>query len=117
MVTMEEYRHCRLAPDDRLKQIWPGFVWIEMKAGSATPLGQRLKPLYNYPAPAWEIEIPNWPRGVPTAANVWWTRDEPSTAGVLRRGEHYSVDPLRGTDAAQVDANIDARTRGCVRVV
>ena len=72
-----------------LEQINPRDAWIEVKAPPevSAEFSTRWSFLAGYPAPAWSVEVPDWPSYAGTAAaarpelKVWWNPDEEARSG------------------------------------
>jgi hypothetical protein len=78
MLTLENQRD-RAPQGDRLQQVWPEAVWFEVSGAGVEHPDFRYENLEGYPAPAWSLRAPAWPRKseVPVAPKVsaWWLGD------------------------------------------
>jgi hypothetical protein len=71
-----------------LQVVRPKFVWFNVStrdaAGKLPPGGLRFYPLWDYPAPAYSIDLREWIQGKESVLDVWWTEDTPPDCGILR---------------------------------
>jgi hypothetical protein len=100
LVTLEE-QHDSLA--SVLQQIKPVTTWMEVSLppGLKAPFCQRWHYQAGYPAPAWSIDVPLWPRpaaegeagGPPPRPElrVWWSPDQEPYGASLERGHDFAV--------------------------
>jgi hypothetical protein len=64
-----------------LKQVKPSLLYYQVKLSGPTQerVGLSVAPAANYPAPAWHLELKDWPRGKGKGAapvvQAWWTED------------------------------------------
>jgi hypothetical protein len=63
-------------PKATVRQMHPDWVWFEVSSsatGFPAPSQLRLMPLPYFPAPAWEIDLPQWPRSASASLEAWWS--------------------------------------------
>lgn len=100
MATIESTKD-RVFEGGTLQQIWPRLTLFEVApptAKGAGPLALRYGTLAGYPAPAWDLNVAGWPRGVAPTVNAWWTDDDLHAvdddhpyARILNRGVHFEL--------------------------
>jgi Mg-chelatase subunit ChlD len=78
VVTLEEFKHTLAAgPDDTLRQVQPGFTWLEVRGpgpnSRAVPV--RWGNVSGYPAPAFQLEALSWTFGAVPQLDAWWITD------------------------------------------
>jgi len=76
------------APKDSVLRVArPNFVWFRLGGadGKMPPdASLRVMPLYDYPAPAWSLDVTPWPRGTAVTLDAHWTEEDPPIAYNLR---------------------------------
>jgi hypothetical protein len=99
LVTLEK----RFERDERILQlVKPRDIWIELtpRSGTGTPPPFAVRWGYEetQPAPAWLLNVPEWPGepGTPNPATpvirIWWNPDQAAEpAGLLERGGDFQV--------------------------
>src|SRR5439155_748725 len=88
MVTLEDLRNRIVPRGGTIQQSKPRMVWFSLTSPGEKQAGwRRLEygPLARYPAPAWGIRVVGWPQKGPVTATTWWSDQEPTIAGRLRR--------------------------------
>ncbi|MFL5246138.1 MAG: hypothetical protein ACJ8FY_29060 [Gemmataceae bacterium] len=105
LLTLEDMANRQPPEGDLLKQSKPGFRWIELRArGGSFRTGLRWANDEYLPAPAWRINMTDWPLqegNAPAAADleVWWTRDPyPPSHGILDHAPGKQVEEVRVDD-------------------
>ena len=100
-----------------LEEIRPRQMWIELGPGAhvSTACALRWHNQPGYPAPAWGLDVPDWPADPQTQAparpvvRVWWSPDEQMPADAsLERGHDF--DALVGLAGQQVRVADDVVT-------
>ncbi|HEY7425933.1 MAG TPA: VWA domain-containing protein [Gemmataceae bacterium] len=80
---------------DRIQQVWPEWYWFEAPVGkSGVSADVRVGRVSNYPAPAFGLELPHWPREQPVALRAWWCETLPDPPGTLVKGSPQLQDPF-----------------------
>jgi hypothetical protein len=77
-----------------LRQEKPDLVWFRLATGDAPGhprSGLRFFPLADYPAPAWRLEMDEWPRDKDVLLESWCTDVRPPAAATLVRGKDYTT--------------------------
>ncbi len=83
-----------------LRQVHPGECWFEVspRANTAAPHRLDWQPAWGYPAPAWNLHVPNWletstsPSPAEPLLRVWWNPDQYAPADfVLHRGADFQA--------------------------
>ena len=72
----------------RIQQAHPAWFWFEVPAvepTSKTPPALRVTSLPDYPAPAWGLDVRDWPQGDPSALKAWWREERLAPHGQLQR--------------------------------
>jgi hypothetical protein len=75
-----------------LRQVHPSFVWFHVAPGSEPErrlTGLRFMPLADYPAPAWDVQVADWPGGQRTVLDVSMLEADPPVARKLVRGSDF----------------------------
>jgi hypothetical protein len=100
LVTLEK----RFEREERMIQlVKPRDVWVELSTrsgtGSAPPFALRWGYHAALPAPAWLLDVPDWPRdpgtGTPATpvVRIWWDPQRAAEpAGILERGTDFNVE-------------------------
>lgn len=81
-----------------IQQVKAATVWLEVSAGdgiSTRPFSQRSYYLPGYPAPAWSVDVPHWPRrgsgGLERPrVKAWWSPYREPSGVRLERGHHFT---------------------------
>jgi hypothetical protein len=80
---------------DRLQQVWPEWYWFEAPYGkSGVSADVRVGRVSNYPASAFGLNLPDWPREQPVALSAWWRETLPDPHGTLIAGSAELKDPF-----------------------
>jgi hypothetical protein len=91
MATLEKAPDLKNSPR-LIEQVHPKWAWYEIlrPEGSDRTLPLHVTPLPDYPAPAWGIEVLDWPleRPAPTL-KAWWTEQILEAHGQLLKGPHF----------------------------
>jgi Mg-chelatase subunit ChlD len=93
LVTVEKGKGV-VDPDVPLRQERPDLVWFGLAPGSSPDRprpGLRFYPLPDYPAPAWRLELPEWPRDQDVVLDSWFLDKRPLYAARLDRGTDYKT--------------------------
>src|SRR5262249_53330572 len=71
---------------DNLKTVRPGWAWFEVPPPGAKDAPPRLhvRALSGYPAPAYGLHLPQWPKGAAPSLRAWWSESAPPSEGDLR---------------------------------
>jgi hypothetical protein len=94
--TLESTERLSSRPGESLEQPRPGLVWFQVTRGaeSAPAAGLSFHPLYNEPAPAWRLAVPDWPTRAAPSVKAWWGGpDLRPRALTLTRGPDYGASP------------------------
>jgi hypothetical protein len=90
-------------PAERVfEQLEPKEVWMELEPAGVDrgTLGLRWRGREDYPAAAWELDVPDWPADaeknpIPARLRVWWDKDsEAPAAARLERARKDFDNPL-----------------------
>jgi hypothetical protein len=116
LLTVEDERRRLLRPEEALRQIRPGFLWMEIRPrglpGRSPSLGG--SPISgvtwfndeHYPAPAWGLRVADWPaekwnRPLAPELEVWWNDNPvPPTDAVLE------LNPMQTNQQVRVNGQI-----------
>jgi hypothetical protein len=95
LATLEKEPDAGDDPRTAIQQLRPRWAWFEVPA---PPKGPKLKPLRvqfrpNYPAPAWAIEVQDWPTQAAATLNAWWLAALPRPAAEWVRREDWTESP------------------------
>jgi hypothetical protein len=109
LLTLEDLSNRQPQDGDFLKQSKPGFRWIQVKPrGGQEQSGLRWGNDERYPAPAWKINMMDWPvkdgnAPAPAELEIWWNRDPlPPSHGVLDHVENRTRENVRVDDQSVV---------------
>jgi hypothetical protein len=88
-ITLENSEIREPGTNGYLEQIYPYIAWFEVKAeGVSTPLALSFRNRSRYPAPAWALDVAEWPKldAAPTV-HAWWLSDHPPWLFTLPGGQ------------------------------
>jgi len=95
LVTLEETKNVK--GSGSLKQIHPGFRWIEVKPDSKNPMGTlRLWNDERFPAPTLGLSVDGWPRSetdlqpVGSTVEMWWGDEKTGSYPPVHATEKYT---------------------------
>jgi hypothetical protein len=91
-----------------LQQIKPREAWFDVAAvpGAAAPFAVRWGNQPGYPAPAWRLDVPEWPVPARPAPRVWWNPDQDTPWAVrLDRGRDFDGPSELAGRALQVEGD------------
>jgi hypothetical protein len=76
-----------------VQQARPRLAWFSLGTpGRDGPVpGLRFFPLPDYPAPAWRLDVLEWPEGQNPVLDAWWVEDKLQETAVLRRGTDFTT--------------------------
>jgi Mg-chelatase subunit ChlD len=96
MVTVER-EDGPIEANKSVRQPRPSLIWFNVKsAADGEPVsGLRFHPLPHYPAPAWSLDLSEWPSGAAPLIEAWWNESEPPEAAVLERRLLGSLNRLK----------------------
>jgi Mg-chelatase subunit ChlD len=78
MTTLEDLKK-RSFPGGHLQHVKPTMIWYEVSPAEDqgdVSFALRFGTLYRYPAPAWGLDVLEWPRRTSPVLKVWWTDNE-----------------------------------------
>jgi hypothetical protein len=84
-------------PPKFVQQIHPRWFWFEVlsaEQSGPTPPILRVTALPDYPAPAWGLDLPDWPEGAASTLRAWWTEQLLAPHGQLLKGLDFKDTPL-----------------------
>ncbi|MBV9125306.1 MAG: VWA domain-containing protein, partial [Planctomycetes bacterium] len=109
MMTLENQAQLSPAAGESLQQIRPRFVWFEVSAPDTGPKGKGAQPrgirwgnLADYPAPAWGLDVRQWPSGAQPLLQAWWRSDQ----APYPLAEFKREDPARPIDQVFKDMDL-----------
>jgi hypothetical protein len=87
MTTMEQSMVGPANPARHVQIVRPSWAWFEVadpkRSGQTAPL--RVLSLAGYPAPAWGLQVEDWPLDTEPTLQTWWTREDLGRRGILSR--------------------------------
>jgi hypothetical protein len=100
--------------ENALQQLKPRQTWIEAEpaSGHTVPYSLRWGYRAGYPAPAWSLDVPEWPALLggrtlaPPVVRAWWNPDQQTPpAGTLDRGADFQALPDLAGRVVQVEGD------------
>jgi hypothetical protein len=102
-------------PGQPVQIIHPSWTWLELEQAKRklTAPAMRAVTLYNYPAPAFGMEVPFWPLDEPARLRAWWLADtKPIASRLSLRGERLldQQEKKLAFEAAEDEAILESAT-------
>jgi hypothetical protein len=106
-----------VAGETSLEMIRPREVWMEVRADPADGrrFQQRWRGFDAFPAPTWEVKVPDWPRAPGPKAmtparpklDLWWSpNQEAEASGSLSLARFGSIDEVRVQDVPTAEGRV-----------
>jgi hypothetical protein len=94
LMTTLEQRSTVVNPNLSVQQVRPWLTWFELSGPAGVrPPQLTVTSLSRYPAPAFGLDVPRWPRKAAPSLQAWWLEGELPRAYTLLRFSDYTDTP------------------------